>query len=77
MVSFLRPFRFSILGLFVMVAGFLYDLAFAGLPYQDPSAALQAQWEFHKEVAGWILLCGLAVFLSGLAAAPFLRRRHR
>ena len=76
MVRFLRPLRFSILGLFAMLAGFLYDAAFAGLPYQDPSEALQAQWEFHKAVAEWLLLCGFVLFVAGLAAAPFLRSRR-
>jgi hypothetical protein len=34
-------------GLAMVVAGFIFDLLFAGLPYQDPTADMQARWEFN------------------------------
>lgn len=46
------------LGLLVIAAGFLYDLAFAGIPYQDPPAELQAQYEADQDFAVFIMKLG-------------------
>ncbi len=55
-----------ILGLCLLVAGFLYDLQFAGLPYQDPTPELQAQYNFHSSVASRIMSAGAVLMLAGL-----------
>ncbi len=55
------------LGFAVAVAGFAYDLAFAGLPYQDPTPEMQARWQYHSGVASVIELSGVGVLLVGVA----------
>ena len=61
-----------VLGIGLVLFGFVYDLLLAGIPYQDPTPELQSRWEFHKFVAGLFLKTGGIVFLLGLLAAPFL-----
>lgn len=62
------------MGLAIIVVGFVYDIMFAGIPYQDPSPELLANWKFHSSVAFWIMTAGLAVFSIGLFLIPFLAR---
>jgi hypothetical protein len=52
-------------GAVLIFAGLAYDLAFAGLPFQDPTPEMQENWLYHKRVANWITLSGGAVFLVG------------
>ena len=56
-----------------MLLGFVYDILFAGLPYQDPTPEMQAEWAFHKDIADTIELGG--VFLFGLAILVVLGQR--
>lgn len=63
-------------GLAILVAGFVYDVAFAGIPYQDPTPAMAADYALHARVASLIRWAGLVVALAG-AAAGFARRRAR
>lgn len=53
-------------GLAVAVGGFAYDLAYAGLPYQDPTPEMEACWRYHSEVASVIELSGVAILFFGL-----------
>jgi hypothetical protein len=46
------------LGFVLAAAGLVYDLAFAGLPYQDPTPEMQARWRYHSGVASVIELVG-------------------
>ncbi|MEO9516400.1 MAG: hypothetical protein ABJH45_21390 [Paracoccaceae bacterium] len=52
-------------GAILIVSGFVYDLSFAGLPYQDPTPEIQARWIFHKGVAENIIIAGATVFGIG------------
>ena len=38
-------------GLLLFSAGFVYDVLFAGMPYQDPTPALEASYAFHAHIA--------------------------
>jgi len=58
-----------------VVAGFAYDLAFAGLPYLDPTPQMQADWTRHKAIAGVLTDMGLGLVLAGLAVALVRRLR--
>lgn len=53
-------------GVTLVCAGFLYDLAFAGIPYPDPTPEQQATWAFHADVAGRIRLVGGMVAAAGI-----------
>lgn len=63
-------------GLAILVAGFVYDVAFAGIPYQDPTPGMVADYARHARVASLIRWVGFLVALAG-AAAGFARRRAR
>lgn len=70
-----RHMKLGFGGLAMVVAGFIFDLLFAGLPYQDPTAEMQARWEFNKSIADAIILTGLALCLAGLARVVWSRLR--
>ena len=55
-------------GLVATVAGFGYDFAFAGIPYQDPTPEMAARFRFHSDIASVIEVGGLVIFSLGLVA---------
>jgi hypothetical protein len=65
----------ALAGLVLAAAGFAYDLAFAGIPYQDPTAEMAARYAFHSAVAERIMSAGALVFVVGLVAAPVIFAR--
>ena len=75
MPGFLKIAGPALFGFLLFVAGFVYDVMFAGIPYQDPPPELQAQWEFHSTVAFWTMSAGGVIMAVGLLAIPFLGRK--
>jgi len=69
---FLRVIALPALGLAVVEVGFLCDVLFAGIPYQDPTPALQARWELHRSVADVLYGAGGIIFLLGLLVIPVI-----
>ena len=65
----------AMLGMAIVAAGFIYDIMFAGIPYQDPTPEMQARWEFHANIAFWIISAGGIIFCLGLMLIPFLTRK--
>ena len=53
-------------GILLIVIGFIYDVIFAGIPYQDPTPLMIQKFNFHKNVAGKIELIGLSIMLISL-----------
>ena len=53
-------------GAILVVAGFVYDGLFAGLPYQDPTEEMQSQWLYHSGIARRTVATGLIVFCIGI-----------
>jgi hypothetical protein len=58
------------LGLGLVVTGFVYDVVFAGIPYQDPTPAMQRDYLRQAHIAsnatklGIVLVClGFVLFL--------------
>jgi hypothetical protein len=41
------PLLLIVAGLLLMVGGFVYDVMFAGIPYQDPTPEMSARYAFH------------------------------
>lgn len=79
MARFIKSLQIPLVGLFVVFIGLLYDLWFAGLPYQDPTPEMQAKWNLHNNIANMIMGAGLALCFGGLMAALFIwlrRSRH-
>lgn len=63
------------MGIAIVLSGFVYDMLFAGIPYQDPTPELQARYDFHSAVAGWFYKTGGILFLLGLIAVPIIFRK--
>lgn len=61
-------------GLCIIAAGVVYDIIFAGIPYQDPTPAMLVTWNLHKSVAGVFYKAGGMLLAAGLIAIPFIRR---
>ena len=68
------PLLLAATGLALVVAGFVYDVAFAGIPYQDPTPTMAADYARHARVAALIRWLGLGLLLSGLVAGLIRRR---
>ena len=63
----LWPFGLILFGIAIIFAGFVYDVLFAGIPYQDPTPAMTANYNFHARVASIIRWSGLGIcFLGGV-----------
>jgi hypothetical protein len=56
-----------LLGGFLFACGFLYDVLFAGIPYQDPTPALSNQYAAHRLVASLLYRAGGFLSLAGAA----------
>jgi hypothetical protein len=54
-----------VFGVLVSIGGFFDDAMFAGLPYQDPTPELEANYRFHSEVASAIEQTGLGIIGLG------------
>lgn len=52
-------------GLALVVGGFLYDVLFAGIPYQDPTPAMQQRYDFDSGVASYIEMTGAVMVICG------------
>jgi len=70
------PFLLVVTGLAVFVGGFVYDVVYAGIPFQDPTPAMAADFVRHARVASLIRWAGLGLVLAG-AATSLARRRAR
>ncbi len=61
------PLLFTIAGLLLFVGGFIYDIAYAGIPYQDPTPEMTASFAWHSNIATATRRSGVGTFLLGLA----------
>ena len=75
MTRFLKVTGVAVAGMALVIAGFVYDVMFAGIPYQDPTPEMQARWEFHSNIAFWIMSAGGILFCIGLLLILFLARK--
>ena len=66
------PFILIALGIIVFFAGFVYDVLYAGIPYQDPTPALAASYNFHSHIASIIRWSGMGI--CGIGGAAILIR---
>jgi hypothetical protein len=61
----ISPFRLIALGIIIVFAGFMYDVLFAGIPYQDPTPALTANYNFYSQIASMIRWSGIGICIIG------------
>ncbi len=59
------PLIVILVGILVIFAGLVYDVLFAGIPYQDPTPALAAQYAFHAQIASMIRWSGFWISIAG------------
>ncbi len=73
----LLPFILIILGIIIIFAGFVYDALFVGIPYQAPTLALAAGYNFHSQIASMIRWSGLGICIIGgvVIIIPWLLRK--
>ena len=50
-------------GVLLLVGGFLYDALFAGIPFQDPTPALEEQYRNHARRGAWMQNIGIGLLL--------------
>lgn len=60
-----KPILIIVTGLGLTFLGFAYDIVFAGIPYQDPTPEMTANYAFHSRIASVIEWTGLVIFLFG------------
>ena len=53
-------------GIGIAIVGFVYDIMFAGIPYQDAPAQLQASYALHSRIAAAIETVGLGIAVAAL-----------
>ena len=53
------------IGILLLLAGLIYDIAFAGIPYQDPTPEMSARYARHSRLAAAIRWAGVVVLLIG------------
>lgn len=74
----LFPFILITLGVIVILAGFTYNILYAGIPYQDPTPALEENYNFHSKISTVICLTGLGIFfIGGATITSQLLRKDR
>ena len=58
-------------GVGITMSGFVYDIMFAGIPYQDAPQQLRDSYEVHARIATTIEMIGLGVAGAALVVALF------
>jgi len=64
-------------GLCLLVGGFIYEVMFAGIPYQDPTPEMEANYAHHSAVASSIYWASLGCMLSGCVLVVIRRVTQR
>ncbi len=71
-MRFIKSIGISLLGIGILLVGLVYDVLFAGIPYQDPTPEIQASYDFHSSVAGAFYKTGGIIVWVGVMAIPFI-----
>jgi hypothetical protein len=71
--------RIAMVGLPLLIGGFIWGVHFVGVPDQDPTPAQRAEEALHSGISGWLMGAGLSmlVFSAFLAVARFILIRSR
>lgn len=59
------PLLLGAAGFCLLIGGFVYDVRFAGIPYQDPTPEMSARYASHSRIASVLRWTGVAAFLFG------------
>jgi hypothetical protein len=77
MKRLIQTIAILLLGILIVISGFVYDAMFAGIPYQDPTPELQARYDFHSSVAGVFYQAGVMLFLVGLLSISIIFKKTK
>jgi len=71
------PLLVLCVGILLIIGGFIYDVIFAGIPYQDPTPEMSARYAHHSHIASTICTFGGGAFVVGAVAVvtQFVIRR--
>jgi hypothetical protein len=53
-------------GALLLMLGFLYEILFAGIPYQDPTSSMIQRYDFHQAIGQTIEWIGVLVFVLSI-----------
>ena len=56
------------LGILIIVTGFLYDVYFAGIPFQDAPPELIEKYIFNRNISRTIMIIGAVLLVIGMVA---------
>ena len=59
----------AFIGIAIIIAGFLYDLKYAGIPYQDLPPELLKKYTQNQNIAGNLIDTGFLVLLIAIIGA--------
>lgn len=77
------PWTLVVFAILVIVGAFVYDVLFAGIPYQDPTPEMTASYTLHSQIAavgyaiGLFVLLGTAAIYIARAVKKILRNTER
>lgn len=62
----LKPIFLVLAGVTIIFVGLVYHTFFGGIPYQDPSPEVYANWLLHSRIGSYVILAGIVIFLVGM-----------
>ena len=69
MRKYLRPLTFVVIGIVLLIAGFVYAVIFLNVPYPDPTPAMQQEVLFHERITGNVMLAGIVFVIVSMVWA--------
>ena len=63
------------IGLALIVAGFLFEFFFAGVPYEDPTEDMVIRYNRNETIAITIMQIGLALLVIGIVIKILARKK--
>lgn len=63
------------IGLALIVVGFIYEMVFAGVPYQDPTEEMVIRYNRNELISITIMQIGLAALVAGILVKVFSKKR--
>lgn len=63
------------IGLALIIAGFIYEMVFAGVPYQDPTEEMVIRYNRNEFISMTIMQIGLAVLVTGILVKVFSKKK--
>lgn len=67
---------FIFIGIVLVIIGFLYDLIYAGIPYQDPTDELLKNYNFHKSISDTVINIGSIFIIIGIIGAIIIKYKR-